>query len=81
VISALLILAPLRTRVSNPTSDLKRCHRRSSFGFRPKVLNSTEDAHAKSMSTFGTDEHFQALMSSPYTAGLRSTEGAASQCY
>ncbi len=25
----------------------------------PKVLNSTEDAHLKSMSTFETDEHLQ----------------------
>jgi hypothetical protein len=40
-------------------SDLKRCHRRSSFGFRPKVLNFTEDAHIKNMSTFATDEHLQ----------------------
>jgi hypothetical protein len=26
----------------------------------PKVLNSTEDAHAKSMSMFETDEHLRA---------------------
>jgi hypothetical protein len=29
-----------------------------------KVLNSTEDAHTKSMSTFETDEHLQALVPS-----------------
>jgi hypothetical protein len=28
------------------------------------VLNSTEDAHTKSMSTFETDEHLQALVPS-----------------
>ena len=31
----------------------------------PKVLNTTEDAHIKSMSTFETDEHRQALTLSP----------------
>ena len=30
-----------------------------------KVLNSTEDAHIKDMSTFETEEHLQALTPSP----------------
>jgi hypothetical protein len=32
-----------------------------------KVLNSTEDAHTTSMSTFEIDEHLQALTPSPQT--------------
>ena len=31
----------------------------------PKVLNSSEDAHTKGMSTFEADEHLQALTPSP----------------
>jgi hypothetical protein len=32
----------------------------------PKVLNTTEDAHKKTMSTFETDEHLQALTPSQH---------------
>ena len=35
---------------------------RNTEGEIAKVLNSTEDAHRKSMSLFETDEHLQALM-------------------
>ena len=34
---------------------------RNTEGEIAKVLNSTEDAHKKSMSSFETDEHLQAL--------------------
>jgi hypothetical protein len=34
----------------------------AAFGRLPKVLNSTEDAHTKSMSTFEADEHLQEML-------------------
>jgi hypothetical protein len=36
-----------------------------------KVLNSTEDAHTKSMSTFETDEHLQGLRHHAPSHGVR----------
>jgi hypothetical protein len=35
------------------------------------VLNSTEDAHTKSMSIFETDEHLQACDASPSSQEMR----------
>jgi hypothetical protein len=41
-------------------ADIERCPLWASFRIYPKVLNSCEDAHLKTMSTFETGEHLQA---------------------